>query len=71
MVKFLEAGKKKGFVKKEVSPLLAAAMMYGSLIHVGSSQEVQEKILGTSIADEKFRQQTIDQFLNILLNGIT
>jgi AcrR family transcriptional regulator len=71
MVKFLEAGKKKGFVKKEVNPLLAAAMIYGSLIHVGSGQEVQQKILGTSVADEKFRQQTVDQFLNILLNGIT
>jgi AcrR family transcriptional regulator len=71
MVKFLEAGKKKGFVKKEVDPTMAAAMMYGSLAHLGGSQDIQQKILGTSISNEKFRHQAIEQFLNILLNGIT
>lgn len=71
MVKFLEAGKKKGFVKKDVDPLIAASMVYGSLIHVGTSQEIQEKLLGISIANEKFRNQIIDQFINTLLNGIT
>lgn len=71
MVKFLEAGKKKGFIKKEVDPLIATSMIYGSLIHVGTSQEIQEKLLGISIANEKFRHQIIDQFINTLLNGIT
>jgi AcrR family transcriptional regulator len=71
MVRFLESGKKKGFVKKEVDPTMAAAMMYGSLAHLGASQDIQQKILGTSIANEKFRQQATEQFLNILLNGIT
>jgi AcrR family transcriptional regulator len=71
MVKFLESARKKGFIKKEIDPTMAAAMMYGSLAHLGTSQDVQQKILGTSIANEKFRQQAIEQFSNILLNGIT
>lgn len=70
VVKFLEAGKKRGFVKKETDPTLATGMLYGALIHVGNSQEVQKKWLGISIEDEKFRKHVTEQFLNVLLHGI-
>ena len=67
---FFEAAKKRGIVKKSVDPTLVAGMMFGSLIHVGRTQDIQRKWLGVSIADEAYRAQVADQFCSILLNGI-
>lgn len=71
MVKFFEAGKKKGFLRKDIDPHLAAAMLYGSLSQLGHSQHIQEKVLGTSITNEKFRNQAVDQLTSIFLTGTT
>lgn len=68
--KFFEAAKKKGIVKKEIDPLLVAAVIFGSLIHMGRSQDIQKEWMGVSIQDEKYRAKVAEQFVMILLNGI-
>jgi AcrR family transcriptional regulator len=70
MVKFFEAARARGVLRKDADPISAASMLFGSLIHVGRNQKIQKKWLNTSIADDKHRAQVAEQFLNILLNGI-
>lgn len=70
IIKFLEAARKKGILRKDVDPVLATSMLFGSMIHIGRNQKIQKKVFNTSIADEKYRAQVIEQFLSILLNGI-
>ncbi len=70
MVKFFEAAKKRGIMRKEADPLSSASMLFGSLIHVGRNQKIQKKWLNTSIENEKYRDQVTEQFLQILLGGI-
>lgn len=70
IIKFFEAGKKSGILRKDVDPVAATVMLFGSLIHVGRNQKIQQKVFQISIADEKYRAQVIEQFLSILLNGI-
>lgn len=71
VVKFFEQAKKKGIVKKESDPLLAAATVFGTIIHMGHSQQIQEKWMGISIKNEKYRSQVAEQFVTMLLHGIT
>jgi AcrR family transcriptional regulator len=71
IIKFFESAKKKGIVRKDVDPVISTVMLFGSLIHVGRNQKIQKKVFHVSIADEKYRWQLIEQFLSILLNGIT
>jgi TetR/AcrR family transcriptional regulator len=70
IIKFFEAAKKKGLVRKDIDPQIATVMLFGSLIHIGRNQKIQQKLFHVSIADEKYRAQAIEQFLGILLNGI-
>jgi len=70
IVKFFEAGRKKGILRKDVDPIVATTTIFGTLIHMGRSQKVQQKWMKISIADEKYRGQITDQLLNILFNGI-
>lgn len=69
--KFFEAAKKKGIVKKEIEPLVVAAMVFGTAIHMGKGKEIQQHWMGVSIANEKYRLSAADQIISILLNGIT
>lgn len=71
MVKFLQAAKKKGIVRKEIDPLIAAGMIYGTLLHLGQTKKIQEKQFGISIENEKYRAQAIEQFMAVILNGIS
>ncbi len=70
IVKFFEAGRKKGILRKEVNALMATTMIFGSLIHIGRSQKIQQRWMNISIADEKYRAQVAEQILNVLFNGI-
>jgi len=71
LVKFLEAAKRKGLVAKSVDPVLASSMLFGSLDKIGRNQKIQQKIFKISIRDEKYRAHVIDQFILILLQGIS
>jgi AcrR family transcriptional regulator len=71
IVKFLEAAKKKGLVRKDVDPLIATVTLFGALKHIGSNQKLQKKLFHVSIADEKYRAQAIEQILGTLLHGIS
>ncbi|MCO5143465.1 MAG: TetR family transcriptional regulator [Oligoflexia bacterium] len=70
MVKFFEQAKKKDLIRKEVDSTLITGMLFGSLVNIGDNQEVQERWMGVSIANEKYRQQVVEQFLDILLVGV-
>ncbi len=70
IVKFFEAGRKKGILRKDIDPLMATTMIFGSLIHIGRSQKIQQKWMNISIADEKYRSQVAEQILNVLFHGI-
>lgn len=70
IVKFFEAGRKKGILRKDIDPLMATTTIFGTLIHIGRSQKIQQKWMNISIADEKYRGQISEQILNILFNGI-
>lgn len=71
VMKHFEAARKRGIVRKEVDPMAAASMLFGSLMQVGRNQKIQKKWMRISIAEEKYRTQVTEQFLSILLNGIT
>lgn len=71
MVKFFEAAKKKSLIRKDADPSVVASMVFGSLINSGKNQKIQKKVLHTSIADDKYRHHLIDQFLSVLLHGIS
>jgi AcrR family transcriptional regulator len=70
IVKFFEAARKKGIIRKDVDALMATTTIFGTLIHIGRSQKIQQKWMNVSIADEKYRGQVTDQILNVLFNGI-
>lgn len=69
MVKFFQSAKKDGLLAKEIDPRILAGQFYGTLIHTGRTQEIQKGLFGKSIADEKFRETVIEQFVNVLLKG--
>lgn len=71
IVRFFEAARKNGVIRKDVDAMAATVMLFGSLIHIGRNQKIQKKLFQKSIADEKYRTQVIEQFLSILLNGIS
>ena len=71
IVKFFEAARKKGLIRKDVDPISATTMLFGSLNHVGRHQKIQQKVYRVSIAQEKYRAQVIEQFLNIIISGIS
>ena len=71
VVKFLASAKKKGLLREEVDPYMAAGLFYGALIHVGRMDKVQKEFFGKSIADEKYRQQIVENSIQLLLKGIT
>jgi hypothetical protein len=70
MGKFFEQGRKKGILKKEVDPTVVSALVFGSLIHMGKGQEIQQKWMGVSIANERYRNQVVEQIVSVLLHGI-
>lgn len=70
MVKFFEAGRKKGIIRKEVDPTTATHMLFGFMVHMGRNQEGMKKTQGVSIADDKFRTQVAEQAIDILLHGV-
>lgn len=70
VVAFFAAGKKKGLVRKELDPQLIAALLFGSLIHVGRTQKIQKEVLGKSIDKADYLDQVVDQFVSIMLGGI-
>lgn len=70
IIRFFEAARKSGLIRKDVDTQAATMMLFGSLIHVGRNQKIQKKIFHVSIAEEKYRAQVIEQFLSLLLNGI-
>lgn len=70
IIKFFEAARKKGLLRRDVDPVAATSMLFGTLIHFGRNQKIQEKVFQISVADEKYRAQVIEQVLVILLNGI-
>ncbi len=70
VAKFFELGKKNGIVKKDMDPFLAGAVVFGSLIQMGKGQDVQQKWLGISIKNEKYRTQVVEQLVQLLLHGI-
>lgn len=70
MVLFFEAARKNGVTRQDVEPFAVANMVFGSLIHLGRNQQLQKKIMNVSIAEEKYRSQVIEQFLQVILNGI-
>ena len=69
MVAFLGAAKKKGILRKEMDPNAAAAMLYGALTEIGKTKEIQKAYYKNSIDNEKFRNNLVDQFLLIFLQG--
>lgn len=71
VTKFFETARKRGILKKESDPVACASMLFGSLLHVGRNQKIQKKVFGVSIAEEKYRTHLTNQYLDILLNGIT
>lgn len=71
MTRFFEAARKRRIVRKDVDFTAASVMLFGSLIHIGRSQQIQKKAFGVSIAEEKYRAQVIEDFLSILLSGIS
>jgi len=71
VVAFLTAAKKKGFLRADIDAQLAASLYYGSLIHIGRTDKIQKEFFGKSILDKKYREQIIEQSLQILMKGIT
>lgn len=71
LVKFIEHAKKSGFVRKDVDPAIASSFLFGSLSKMGHNQKIQKKVFNVSIADEKYRNFVTEQFLSILLNGLS
>jgi AcrR family transcriptional regulator len=70
VARFFELGRKRGILKKDVDPAVAASIVFGSLTQLGKSQEVQQKWMGISIANEKYRNQVVEQITGVLLHGI-
>jgi AcrR family transcriptional regulator len=70
MQKFFEGARRKNIVQKNIDPALVAALVFGSLIHLGRNQDIQRKVMGVSIQDAKYRSHVADQFVAMILNGI-
>jgi TetR/AcrR family transcriptional regulator len=71
MIRFFEGAKKAGLVRRDLDAQAAAVMLFGSLIHIARNQKLQKKLFNVSIADEKYRTQAVEQFLSILMNGVS
>ena len=71
MVKFFQSAKKQGIVRKEMDPLTITAFYFGAIIHTGHSDAVAKEYFNRSIRNEKDREELIDQFVSMILKGIS
>lgn len=70
LVKFVEAGKKAGFVSPDIDASLIGPILVGPLTHAMRMDRVIEKVLGHSLKQEKYRRKFKDQLLRVICGGI-
>lgn len=70
LVKFVASAKKQDLLRDDVDPHIAAGLFYGSLIHIGRTDKLQQEFFGKSITDPKYRNQIIEHAVQTLLKGI-
>jgi AcrR family transcriptional regulator len=65
---FDQAHKKK--LIREVDPFLLAGSLIGTIIHFARNQKIQQRWMGISIQNEKYRHSIVDQIIELQLYGI-
>ena len=67
---FVESGQRSGFVRKDCDTEITASLMFGSLKHLNSSQEIA-RFLGRRTLDEPvYRNQCIEHWVRTHTEGI-
>jgi AcrR family transcriptional regulator len=66
---FFEQAHKKKLIR-EVDPFLIAGSFVGTIIHFARNQKIQQKWMGISIQDEKYRHSVVDQIVDLHFYGI-
>ncbi len=67
---FFDHARKKGIVAAEVRSFSAAGFLMSNIIHQTRNDKIVEKFSGHSLADEKYRNDWIQQTLRIFMDGI-
>lgn len=67
---FIIAAQGNGLIKKGLDPEIAAAMMFGGLMHMMRSQEIAKAMGMKTLDDEAHSAHVIDTWIEIYTNGI-
>ncbi len=67
---FLAAAKKRGLIRQDLDPLIAARSLFSQLSHQTRSDRVNKRYFGISLSDPKYKKIWIDQTLDIFLHGV-
>jgi AcrR family transcriptional regulator len=66
---FIESGRKKGFLRKDVDPAIATTQLFGALVHPIQKDQMAQEFLGVSIHEARYREKVIDHLVTLFLRG--
>lgn len=70
LLKFFESAAKKGLIRKDVDPFIAASLFIGSLNQLGRLNSLNEKLFNFSVQMPAVRKKLEEQILPVFLEGL-
>lgn len=71
LLKFFESAAKKGLIRKDIDPFIAASLFMGSLNQLGRLNSLNEKLFNFSVQMPAVRKKLEEQILPIFLEGLS
>lgn len=71
LLKFFDSAAKKGLIRKDIDPFIAASLFIGSLNQLGRLNSLNEKLFNFSVQMPAIRKKLEEQILPIFLEGLS
>lgn len=69
LVRFLQVAQERELVKREITPEIAAGLIFGAFMHVIQKDKLNETFFGKTIRDPNYRENVIRQSVSFFFNG--
>ncbi len=70
LVGFVKAAQKAGLISKELEADSTSSILFGAVVHFTRIDLLNQKYLGHSLSDQKYRNKLSDHLIRIMLHGI-
>jgi len=70
LINFIAAAKKRGLVREDIDPRIAARALFSQVSHQTRSDRVNQKYFGITLRDAQYRRRWIEHTLDTFLHGV-